>query len=152
MINGVHVITYSKDAEADRAFLQRVFHLDGVDAGGGWLIFGLPPAELGIHPSESGGEGHELYFMTDDIKGLIKDLGAQGVGCGPLQDQRWGLLTTVVLPSRATLSVYEPRHPRPMPMATAKARPKQKAKTRPKATPVAKPSRKKASKSKSKRR
>ena len=123
MINGAHAIIYSKDAEADRAFLRDVLKFPGVDVGGGWLIFGLPPAELAVHPAEDSGR-QEIYLMCEDVTALVAALAARGVACGPITDQRWGLLTQVTLPGGGTLGVYEPRHARP---ASASAqRPKRK--------------------------
>jgi hypothetical protein len=133
VINGVHAIIYSSDAEADRDFLQKMFRLRGVDAGEGWLIFGLPPAELGVHPAHDGDGGHELYFMTDDVEGLIEDLAARGGACEPIRDQGWGRLTAIKLPSGGSFSIYEPRHARPEPMGAAAA--KRKAPARSKAKP-----------------
>jgi catechol 2,3-dioxygenase-like lactoylglutathione lyase family enzyme len=123
MINGAHVIIYSQDADADRAFLQEVLGLTGVDAGGGWLIFGLPPAEVAVHPADEGGR-QELYLMCEDVAGLVATLSARDVPCAPITDQRWGLLTEVTLPSGAKLGVYEPRHARPAPPRAAGAAPR----------------------------
>jgi catechol 2,3-dioxygenase-like lactoylglutathione lyase family enzyme len=112
MITGAHTILYSKDADADRAFLRDVLGLTGVDAGGGWLIFGLPPSEVAVHPSPTG-PSHELYLLCDDVKAFVADMAARNVPCTPVADRRWGLVTEVTLPSGAKLGVYEPRHPRP---------------------------------------
>ena len=112
MINGAHVILYSKDAEADRAFLRDVLGLPHVDVGDGWLIFGLPPAEVAIHPAETGGT-HELYFMCADVDRLVADLGEKGVTCSAVQDMGWGRLTTIGLPGGGEVGAYEPRHARP---------------------------------------
>ena len=111
-ITGAHSIIYSSDAEADRAFLRDVLGLKGVDAGGGWTIFGLPPAEVAVHPAE-GNDGHELYLMCDDVAAFVAEMKAKGVACGPVQDLRWGRLTEVTLPGGGKLGVYEPRHARP---------------------------------------
>ena len=111
-IIGAHSIIYSKDPDADRRFFQDVLGLPSVDVGRGWLIFGLPPAELAVHPAEQG-EAHELYLMVDDVKSFVADMAARGVTCGPVNDQRWGVLTSVTLPGGGTLGVYEPRHERP---------------------------------------
>jgi hypothetical protein len=111
-INGAHVIVYSTDAEADRAFIRDTLGFGGVDAGGGWLIFKLPPAEIAVHPTD-GPSRHELYLMCDDIDGLLGDLGARGVEIAtPITDQGWGRLASIRLPSGAELPIYEPRHPR----------------------------------------
>ena len=102
---------YSSDAEADLAFLRDVLQCPHVDAGGGWLIFKLPPAEVAVPPVD-GPASHELYLMCDDITAAIDELAAHGVSCAAVSDQRWGLLTRVRLPSGAELGLYEPRHPR----------------------------------------
>ena len=114
MINGAHSIIYSTNPEADRAFLRDVLGMPNVDVGGGWLIFGLPPAELAVHPGEN--EVHEFYLMCDDVDGFIADMTSRGVVCGPLHQQPWGALTQIVLPSGGKLGVYQPRHARPEPM------------------------------------
>jgi catechol 2,3-dioxygenase-like lactoylglutathione lyase family enzyme len=111
MITGAHAILYSRDADADRAFLRDVLGLRGVDAGGGWLIFALPPSEVAVHPAE-GSDRHELYLMVDDVAALVRALKRRRVRCSPVTDQRWGLLTTVTLPGGGELGIYEPRHPR----------------------------------------
>jgi catechol 2,3-dioxygenase-like lactoylglutathione lyase family enzyme len=111
MIRGAHVILYSTDAEADRAFLRDVLGLANVDAGGGWLVFGLPPAELAVHPAETSGAA-ELYLVCDDIDESVADLGARGVTFeGPVSDQGWGRLATIRLPGGGRLGIYEARHP-----------------------------------------
>jgi hypothetical protein len=129
MITGAHSIVYSKDPDADRAFLREVLGLPHVDVGGGWLIFGLPPAEVAVHPAAESGR-HELYLMTDDVAAFVAAMGARNVACGPVTDQRWGLLTEIVLPGGGKLGVYQPRHPRPPQVRpqviTRKARPKAK--------------------------
>ncbi|HVV50042.1 MAG TPA: extradiol dioxygenase [Polyangia bacterium] len=144
MIIGAHAIVYSKDPEADRAFLREVLRFPHVDVGGGWLIFGLPPAEVAVHPAEDGGR-HELYLMCDDVGALVAEMVARGVACAPVTDQRWGLLTELALPGGGKLGVYEPRHPRPPATAAApaprKAKPRAKkaaAKAKPKARATAK--------------
>ncbi|MEP9393169.1 extradiol dioxygenase [Gordonia sp. VNQ95] len=109
MITGAHVVISSTDAEADRAFLRDVLGWSHVDAGGGWLIFALPPAEVAVHPAESA--AHELYLMCDDVEATITDLAGKGVTCGPVSDQGWGLLTGIPLPGGGTVGLYEPRHP-----------------------------------------
>jgi hypothetical protein len=119
MINGAHAILYSTDAEADRAFLGDVLGLPSVDVGQGWLIFGLPPAEVAVHPGERN-DVHELYFMCDDVGRFVKGLEKRGVTCGPVLDRGWGLLTQVQLPGGGTLGVYQPRHARPAPMGAAR--------------------------------
>jgi hypothetical protein len=118
MINGAHAIIYSSNADADRAVLRDIFKLPHVDAGRGWLIFGLPPAEIAVHPSERN-DLHELYFMCDDIAALVAELQRHDLPCTPIQDQGWGRVTRVTLPGGGTLGVYEPRHERPAPMPAA---------------------------------
>ena len=111
MINGAHVILYSTDAEADRVFIRDVLGFAGVDAGGGWLIFKLPPAEIAVHPTD-GLEKREFYLMCDDIEKTLADLTARGVTISsPPSDQGGGLLASIKLPSGSDLSIYQPRHP-----------------------------------------
>lgn len=112
MIIGAHAIVYSKDSEADRRFFQDVLGLSHVDAGGGWLIFGLPPAEVAVHASKTS-VAHELYLMTDDVAALSAALRKRGVHHTPPVDQRWGIITHVTLPSGGKIAIYEPRHERP---------------------------------------
>jgi catechol 2,3-dioxygenase-like lactoylglutathione lyase family enzyme len=110
MINGAHVIVYSSDADADRAFLRDTLGFAGVDAGEGWLIFKLPPAEVAVHPTD-GDAKHELYLMCDDIGSVLGELARKGVEVAhPVSDQRWGLLASIRLPSGAELPLYQPRH------------------------------------------
>jgi catechol 2,3-dioxygenase-like lactoylglutathione lyase family enzyme len=113
VIIGAHAIIFTKDAEAVRAFLRDKLGLASVDAGGGWPIFGLPPAELAVHPTE--GETHdELYLMTDDLPATVAELETKGVRfTRPISDVGWGLLTAVELPDGRELGLYEPKHPRP---------------------------------------
>jgi hypothetical protein len=110
MINGAHLILYSKDAAADREFIRDKLGFTGVDAGGGWLIFQLPPAELAAHPT--GGEPvTELYLMCDDIGGTLAELTAKGARVSEqVSDQGWGLLASIGLPSGAALGIYQPKH------------------------------------------
>ena len=110
MIFGAHVIVSSRDANADRAFLQEVLGLSSVDAGHGWLIFALPPAEVAVHPAEETG-GHELYFMCDDLKAEISALGNKGIHCSEVQEARWGSITHVRLPGGGDVCLYQPKHP-----------------------------------------
>jgi catechol 2,3-dioxygenase-like lactoylglutathione lyase family enzyme len=111
MISGTHVILYSTDADADRAFIRDVLGFASVDAGGGWLIFKLPPAEVAVHPTD-GPPVHEMYLMCDDLAGLLAEMGARGVEVAkPPSDQGWGVLAALRLPSGAELGVYQPRHP-----------------------------------------
>jgi predicted enzyme related to lactoylglutathione lyase len=114
MINGVHAIIFSKDADAVRGFFRDVLEYPSVDAGGGWLIFALPPAELAAHPSEEGGR-HELYLMCDDIEGTVEELRQKGVEfTRPVSDEGFGLMTALNLPDGGELGLYEPRHPSPL--------------------------------------
>ena len=111
MFTGAHAILYSRDAEADRAFLRDTLGLDHVDAGGGWLIFALPPAEVACHPTE-GAPSHELYLICPDVEATVAELQAKGVAISqPVTDQGWGRLAALRLPSGAELGFYEPRHP-----------------------------------------
>jgi catechol 2,3-dioxygenase-like lactoylglutathione lyase family enzyme len=112
MINGAHVILYSRDVEADRAFLRDVLGLPHVDVGHGWLIFGLPPSEVAVHPGERN-DVHEFYLMCDDVEGTIAELGARGVACEAVQHMGWGSLTRIALPGGGKLGLYQPRHERP---------------------------------------
>jgi len=112
MITGTHVMFFSKDAEADRAFLRDVLQLSHVDAGGGWLIFALPPAEAGVHPSDKN-DVHEVYFMTDNLEAEMARLKQKGVACDRPAQQSWGVSTRIALPSGGKLGLYEPRHASP---------------------------------------
>ena len=124
MIIGAHSIIYSTNPDTDRAFIRDVLRFPNVDVGGGWLIFGLPPAEVAVHPSDKN-DVHELYLMCDDVNAFIAEMEKRGVACYPVQDQGWGLLTQVTLPSGGKLGVYQPRHARPAVMSAAKAGKKQ---------------------------
>jgi hypothetical protein len=115
MIVGGHSIIYSANADADRAFLRDVLKLPHVDVGHGWLIFGLPPAELAVHPAE-GNDHHEFYFMCDDAKAFVSEMSKHNIACATVQDQGYGLVTSVTLPGGGKLGVYQPRHARPMTM------------------------------------
>jgi hypothetical protein len=111
MINGAHIILYSTDAEADRVFIRDVLGFTGVDAGDGWLIFKLPPAEIAVHPID-GPVKHEFYLMCEDIEKTLAKLTAKGVTISnAVSDQGWGLLASIMLPSGSELSIYQPRHP-----------------------------------------
>jgi predicted enzyme related to lactoylglutathione lyase len=112
VINGAHVVIYSQNAEADRNFFKEVFDFDSVDAGHGWLIFALPPAEVAFHP---GGESrHELYLMCDDLEATMAVLQRKGVVFkGPVDELRWGRLAHLDLPGGGTLGIYQPKHPVP---------------------------------------
>lgn len=110
MIFGAHVIIYSKDAEADRAFLRDVLGFSSVDAGHGWLIFALPPSEVAVHPAEDNNR-HELYLMCDDLKAEVSALAAKGIACSKVHEERWGSITSVALPGGGTIGLYQPKHP-----------------------------------------
>ena len=112
MIIGAHSIIYSKEPDADRAFLRDVLKLPNVDVGGGWLIFGLPPAEVAVHPGDKNNV-HEFYLMVDDVETLIAEMKKRNIACGPVHNQGWGLLTQITLPGGGKLGVYQPRHTRP---------------------------------------
>jgi catechol 2,3-dioxygenase-like lactoylglutathione lyase family enzyme len=108
MISGAHVVVYSKNAEADRAFFRDLLGFKSVDAGHGWLIFALPPTEAAFHPSEEG--AHALYFMCDDLKAEMASLAGKGVKCFRVGEARWGLLTKMLLPSGGNVGLYQPKH------------------------------------------
>src|SRR5215510_11161960 len=109
MIIGAHVIVYSKDPEADRAFCRDVLGFAAVDAGRGWLIFALPPAELAVHPSDAL-ERHELFLMCDDLDAEIVALGAKGVAVTDLQEAIWGSIARIRLPGGSEVGLYQPKH------------------------------------------
>jgi catechol 2,3-dioxygenase-like lactoylglutathione lyase family enzyme len=120
-IIGAHVLLYSDNPEADRAFFRDILGFPAVDAGGGWLIFALPPAELGIHPTDSekssqlhGGRrllGSVVYLMCEDLPALMKSLQAKGVSCSQVEEEDWGIKTTIKLPSGGEIGLYQPTHP-----------------------------------------
>ncbi|SRR5712692_9004160 len=119
-ITGAHILLYSDQPKADRAFFRDVLGFRAVDAGDGWLIFALPPAEAGIHPRDGdttqlhGGHhllGAVLYLMCDDLPALIKSLKAKKVRCSPVEEERWGIKTTIRLPSGGEIGLYQPTHP-----------------------------------------
>jgi hypothetical protein len=131
MITGAHSIIYSKNSEEDRAFLKDVLKFPYVDVGHGWLIFGLPPSEVAVHPSDKNGT-HELYLMCDDIEAFLAEMKKRRVATDPVSNQGWGLLSAVTLPGGGKLGVYQPRHARPespgaAPKAKRAAKPKAKA-------------------------
>ncbi len=116
MITGAHVLLFSHDADIDRAFVRDVLGFRSVDAGHGWLIFALPPSELAVHPAEAGAAasseiGASLYLMCADVSGLVKAMESRGVNCSPIVTERWGLRTSIQLPSGGRLGVYQPTHP-----------------------------------------
>jgi hypothetical protein len=120
LITGAHFLLYSTDAPADRAFFRDVLGFRAVDAGGGWLILGLPPAELGVHPGDgSFSQKHAdhsmlgvlLYLMCDDLPATMSELAAKGVNCSGIVEAEWGRTTTVPLPSGGVIGLYQPLHP-----------------------------------------
>lgn len=136
MINGIHALMYAKDAIKARAFFKDVLGFKGVDAGEGWLIFALPPAEVGIHPvmeSEGGKEYHELYMMCADVDATMARLAKRGVQCAPIYEAEWGRVTSFEVPGAGKMGLYQPKHP----LAHGKKRAKPG-----KRKPVKKPSRK----------
>jgi len=126
MINGAHIVLYTSDPKADRAFFRDVLNFSSVDAGHGWLIFALPPAEAAFHDLDKhdlGKQGvehndakqtahHELFLMCDDIAATLRDLKAKHVPVSVVSEQRWGKLATLTLPGGSKLGIYEPKHPR----------------------------------------
>ena len=114
MIIGVHAVIFTTDAEQDRAFFRDVLELPFTDAGDGWLIFALPPAELAAHPAEEDGR-HELYLMCDEVHATVAELQGKGVDIArPISDEGFGLMTAIRLPGGGELGLYEPRHPTPL--------------------------------------
>lgn len=120
MIIGAHSIIYSTSPDADRAFLRDVLKFPNVDVGDGWLIFGLPPAELAVHPS-SNNDVHEFYLMCDDVEAFVSEMKRNKISCGPVQKLVWGSLTHLTLPGGGKLGIYQPRHARPEGMGAEKA-------------------------------
>ena len=112
MIDGAHVVIYSKDSEADRAFIRDVLGFRGVDVGHGWLIFALPQAEAAVHPSDET-DRHELFLMCDDLDAEIARLNSAGAACGAVETLGWGRMTRISLPGGGKLGLYQPRHERP---------------------------------------
>jgi catechol 2,3-dioxygenase-like lactoylglutathione lyase family enzyme len=110
MITGMHAIIYSRDAEADRRFFRGILGFSSVDAGGGWLIFAMPPSEVAFHPDAANGR-HEVYLMCDDVRAEVARLSKEGVECDAVSDEGWGFLTSIRLPGGGNLGLYEPRHP-----------------------------------------
>src|SRR2546427_11641268 len=113
MINGAHSIIYSTSPDADRAFLRDVLKLPNVDVGEGWLIFGLPPAEVAVHPSEEN-DVHELFLMCDDVQAFIAEMKMKKAECSPVDEQRWGSITRLTLPGGGKLGIYQPKHASPL--------------------------------------
>ena len=126
MISGAHSIIYSRNPDADRALLRDVLGLPHVDVGEGWLIFGLPPAEIAVHPSDEN-DVHELYFICDDIDAFAAEMSARNIATGPVLDRGWGLLVEMNLPGGGKIGVYQPRHARPPASAAKPKRPAQRA-------------------------
>jgi hypothetical protein len=112
MITGAHSVIFSTNPDADRAFLRDVLKLPHVDVGRGWLIFGLPPAEVAVHPSDKN-DVHEFYLMCEDVAAFMAEMKSQGIATSSVQDEGWGLLTQLTLPGGGKLGVYQPRHARP---------------------------------------
>jgi catechol 2,3-dioxygenase-like lactoylglutathione lyase family enzyme len=116
MITGAHAVFFTTDAERDRAFFRDVLDFPSVDAGDGWLIFALPPAELAVHPAAEGGP-HKLYLMCDDVDATLSELEAKGVDIAqPVSDESWGRVTAIRLPGGGELGLYEPKHSSPPPV------------------------------------
>ena len=139
MIIGAHSIIYSTSPDVDRAFLRDVIKLTNVDVGSGWLIFGLPPAEVAVHPSDKN-DVHEFYLMCDDVKAFIAEMNKRGIVCSAVQDEGWGLLTQLTLPGGGKIGIYQPRHARPKAMSTGRqaTRPTKRAITKSGTTTVTK--------------
>jgi len=114
MLTGGHVIIYSRNPDADRVFLRDVLELTHVDIGRGWLIFGLPPSEIAVHPADEN-DRHEFYLMCDDVRAFVSAMRDRKIATDPIEQESWGMLTRVVLPGGGKLGVYEPRHARPTP-------------------------------------
>ena len=118
MINGAHVVIYSRNTEADRAFFRDVLEFPCVDAGHGWLIFAIPPAEAAFHDSDAGNSGnrdrHELYLMCDDIAATLSNLKSKDVKVSEVSEQRWGKIAAISLPGGGQLGIYEAKHPSPL--------------------------------------
>jgi hypothetical protein len=112
MIIGAHTIIYSAKPDADREFFRDVLDFPHVDVGEGWLIFGLPPSEMAVHPAETSG-AHQLYLLCEDAGAFVEKMRARDVPVGPVMDRGWGLLTEITLPGGGKVGVYEPRHARP---------------------------------------
>ena len=113
LINGAHVVVYSKDSEADRAFFRDVLQFASVDAGHGWLIFAMPPLEVAFHDSEKNDQ-HELFLMCDDLAATLRDLKSKLVKVSDVSEQRWGNLASLTLPGGGKIGLYEPKHPTPL--------------------------------------
>jgi hypothetical protein len=112
VVTGAHIIIHSEDAEADKAFFKSVLQFPNVDAGHGWLIFGLPPSEIAVHPSDENGV-HECYLLCDDIEEFVAEMQRQRIECSQITSQRWGSVVYLTLPGGGKLGIYEPKHARP---------------------------------------
>lgn len=121
MIIGAHSIINSKKPDLDRVFLREVLGLPHVDAGHGWLIFGLPPSEIAVHPADGNGS-QELFFIVKDIQEFVSEMKKRKIKCAPPQTLRWGILTQVTLPGGGKLGFYEALHPRPKAVKAARAK------------------------------
>ena len=111
MISGAHVMIFTQDEAADRAFLRDVLEIPCIDSGGGWLIFRLPPAELGVHSGDNG--FHQIYFICDDVDAFVAKMADKGVATDPISQQDWGRSTGVALPGGGKLGIYQATHARP---------------------------------------
>jgi hypothetical protein len=142
VIVGAHALLYSRDPDADRDFFKDVLRLPSADVGGGWLLFGLPPSELAVHPGEKNDQ-HEIYLMCDDVTAFVAEMARHNIGCSPAKDQGWGIVTQVQLPGGGKLGVYQPRHARPKSGAAARSTrgttKREAAKRRPAKPKLAKP-------------
>lgn len=112
MIIGAHSVIYSRDPDADRAFFRDVLGLTNVDVGDGWLIFGLPPAEMAVHPSDKN-DVHEFYLLCDSIDALVADMKRRNISSSAVEEAGWGLITRLKLSGGGHLGIYQPRHERP---------------------------------------
>lgn len=113
MINGAHIVVYSKDPPADRAFFRDVLQFPCVDAGHGWLIFAMPPLEAAFHDSEKN-DKHELFLMCGDLAATLQDLKSKDVQVSDVSEQRWGKTAFLTLPGGGKIGIYEPKHPSPL--------------------------------------
>ena len=109
MIFGAHVIVFTHDADADRAFFRDVLEMDSVDSGGGWLIFAMPPSEIAFHPTDEGAT-NELYLLCDDLGTEMQRLASKGVVFSQVDEERWGSVTRFTLPGGTTVGLYQPKH------------------------------------------
>jgi hypothetical protein len=132
MITGAHSIIYSTDSKADRDFFKKILKFPNVDIGQGWLIFGLPPSEIAVHPAAENGL-QEFYLMCDDINLFVKEMSKHKIICSAIENQSWGLLTYLTLPGGGKLGVYEPKHLRPVNHKKS-SKPKVESKTKKKST------------------